>query len=387
MVKANTSKAESKAFDPDNKENRIQRMVNDGMKAEMDAGGLDMVCSVLRDGDGKEISTQDLIEIENKLVLRWRLKEKISEKEIKARLQIFRKSVGLPFETGAEKRTRIITQDIRNWIEISEGEFYTRDIFDELNISREHKAQVSKILTRLSKEGLIERAGRRTGCFRRIERDLVKMDIFSTPQETLNITLPFGIDEIVKTREGEVIVVAGAKNSGKTAFSLWTAIENRDWFEVHYFNSEMGEDELKERCENFTDIPFQEWRKISFYPRSDNFQDVIVPGTGKLNIIDFMEVYEDFWITKKWIAQIWKKLDGALAIVNLQKPHNRDFGWGGEGTIEKARLALSIDKGTLKIVSAKSWKTRENPNGKKITFKLVGGSKFIPIDDWTLAED
>jgi len=281
-----------------------------------------------------------------------------------------------------------LTQEIRNWIEFQKGEFQTRDIFDELNVARAKKAHVSKILSRLIVEQIIERSTtRRTGRFRRIERDLVKMDIFSTPQGTINIMLPFGIDEIVKTREGEVIVVAGAKNSGKTAFSLWTAIENRNTFEVHYFNSEMGEDELKERCENFTDIPFKEWGKVSFYPRSDNFQDVIVPGAGKLNIVDFMEVYEDFWITKKWIAQIWKKLDGAIAIVNLQKPHNRDFGWGGEGTIEKARLALAIDKGTVKIVSAKSWKCRENPNGKKINFKLVGGSKFIPIDDWTLPED
>ena len=97
-----------------------------------------------------------------------------------------------------------------------------------------------------------------------------------------------------------------------------------------------------------------------------------------------MEVYEDFWITKKWIAQIWKKLDGAIAIVNLQKPHNRDFGWGGEGTIEKARLALAVDNGTLKIVAAKSWKGDKNPNGETIKFKIVNGCKLIQVDDWSL---
>jgi len=293
--------------------------------------------------------------------------------------------VGSAFER-TRKKERNLTQEIRGWIGITEGEFQTREVFEELNISREDKAKVSVILTRLVLEGLIERTGKRTGCFRRVVKEMVKMDIFSTLGEIVDIRLPLGLDKLVKTRKGEVIVIAGAKNSGKTALSLWTAMANRDNFKVTYFNSEMGEDELKERCENFKDIPFEEWRKVDFYPRSESFQDVIVPGEGNLNIIDFLEVYEDFWIIKKWIARIWKKLDGAIAIINIQKPQGRDFGWGGEGTIEKARLALAVDKGTLKIVAAKSWKGRENPNGKGITFKVVNGSEFIQTDQWSLPE-
>ena len=114
-----------------------------------------------------------------------------------------------------EKGDRNLTEEIRGWIEISQGEFYTRDIFEELNIAPNKKSTVSTILTRLASEGLIERTGRRTGCFRRIEKDLMKMDIFSASQETVNIKWPFGIDKMVKTRDGEVIVIAGAKNSGK----------------------------------------------------------------------------------------------------------------------------------------------------------------------------
>ena len=54
-----------------------------------------------------------------------------------------------------------------------------------------------------------------------------------------------------------------------------------------------------------------------------------------------------------------------------------------EGTIEKARLALSLDRGTVKIVSGKNWIGR-NPRGKKINFKIVGGNKFFQSDEWTL---
>ncbi len=75
---------------------------------------------------------------------------------------------------------RNLTQEIRDWIEATEGEFLTRDVFEILDIPKEQKQKVSIILTRLVSEGLIERAGRRTGCFRRIERDVTKIDLFNT---------------------------------------------------------------------------------------------------------------------------------------------------------------------------------------------------------------
>ncbi|MCK5341762.1 MAG: hypothetical protein KAR20_00075, partial [Candidatus Heimdallarchaeota archaeon] len=223
----------------------------------------------------------------------------------------------------------------------------------------------------------------RYGYFRRIEREMVKMDIFSPRQETVKIKLPFDIQNMVKIRHGEVIIIAGAKDSGKTAFALNIAIENVNNFDVHYFNSEMGDDELADRCELFDHIDFNEWKKIAFWPRTENFHDVIVPGKNTLNIIDFMEVYEEFYIIKKWIAKVWEKLNGAIAVINIQKPTGRDYGWGGEGTIEKARLALSLDRGTVKIVSGKNW-IGKNPRGKKINFKIVGGNKFFQSDEWTL---
>ena len=79
------------------------------------------------------------------------------------------------------------TQKIRDWIELTSGEFLTRDVFEELNISRDQKQKISIILTRLISEGLIERTSRRTGCFRLIEKQLVKMDIFTAETKTVNL--------------------------------------------------------------------------------------------------------------------------------------------------------------------------------------------------------
>jgi len=118
------------------------------------------------------------------------------------------------------------------------------------------------------------------------------------------------------------------------------------------------------------------------WERNDNFADVIRSGKGKLNVIDFLELYEDFWIVGKRIDEIYRKLDGALAIIAIQKNPNCDFGLGGRRSIEKARLAISMENNSLKILKAKNWRTPENPNGKMIKFRLVDGCKFSAVGNW-----
>ncbi len=282
-----------------------------------------------------------------------------TERQLRLALDDHRKNIGLPPLAEAA-----LTQRIRDWVGTTRGEFLTAHVFEELNVPRDQKGKVSVILTRLIAEGLIERTGRRTGCFRRIERDVRKMDIFGIETRLVDIALPFGIHNLINIMPGNVIVVAGAKDAGKTAFLLNVVADNMDRFEIHYFNSEMAEGELRSRLELFEDVPLADWTKASFYERDRDFADVVVPGEGKVNIVDFLEIYEDFWIVKKWIAEIWRKLDGAVAIIALQKPQGRDFAFGGEGSIEKARLALAMDKGQLKIVTGKNWKTKGEPQGQ-----------------------
>lgn len=301
-----------------------------------------------------------------------------SEREIRNALEDFRKTIGLP-----PLAIKNLTQNIRDWIETTEGDFETRDLFAELNIPKNQKAHVSKILTRLISEVLIERTTRRTGVFRRIEKDFKVMDIFNSEKKLVDITLPFGIHDMVEIMPGNVIVVAGEKDAGKMAFLLNIAADNLAKFQIHYFNSEMGVGELRSRVQLFDDIPFDEWRAVKFIEQDENFADVIVPGEGVINIIDFMEIYTDFWRVKGMIAAVWRKLQGAIAIIALQKPQGRDFAWGGEGSLEKARLAFALEQGKIKIVSAKNWKTRVNPRGKELRFKLVDGCKFIETDAWS----
>ena len=84
------------------------------------------------------------------------------------------------------------------------------------------------------------------------------------------------------------------------------------------------------------------------------------------------------------LAEIHKRLKGAIAFVALQKNPGVKMGLGGFRSAEKPRLYLSMDSGILTIAKAKNWATSENPNGLEYRFKIVGGCKFIKVQGWRI---
>lgn len=122
--------------------------------------------------------------------------------------------------------------------------------------------------------------------------------------------------------------------------------------------------------------------KIKAYERSQDFGAVIKPGEGNLNVIDFLELYDNFYEVSGRLAEIHNKLKGAVAIVALQKNPGQDAGLGGMRSLEKPRLYLAMGHGYMKVVKAKNWLSSENPNGKQVNFKIVSGCNFIQTQGW-----
>ena len=196
----------------------------------------------------------------------------------------------------------------------------------------------------------------------------------------LNVKYPFGIEKYFNTFPGNIIVVAGSPDAGKTAFLLNFIYLNQYDFTIYYQSSEMGDTELASRLENFEGITLDEWN-FTAEERSSNFADVIRPDC--INVIDFMEVTGDFYMVAEYLRQIHDKLAGGIAIVALQKDPKADQGRGGTFGLEKPRLYLNIDPGKLTIRKAKNWaKIDINPNGLEINYKIVGGCKFVVTNNW-----
>lgn len=285
-------------------------------------------------------------------------------------------------------RARVISHEVRQWVEASHGQFHIRDLYQwipDLSKSTQDKRKISSYLCRLVDKGILERNGN-YGFYRKVDSELERMDFLHSDENAVDIWLPFNLTNYVEIMPGNIIAIAGEKETGKTTLALNIAWANRNTWDISYFNSEMGPGELKKRVGKFKNTDPYEWaEKISFYPRSENFQDIIRTGPDKLNIIDFMEVAgDDYPFVASWIMKIHKKIieNGAVVIICLEKPVGRDEGTGGRGTLDKPRLYLAVSRGRIKIVTAKNWASDMNPRDLTLDFKIVKGSELIPVSDW-----
>jgi len=279
----------------------------------------------------------------------------------------------------AKRRERNLTQEIREWVLTTNGTFLTTEVYNGQHLTtRAEKKKAQVILGRLVEEGILERTGNKNGCYRIIDRECEDIDFLNASDTPFDIRWPFGIEALVQTMPGNIIVIAGEPNAGKTAFLLNLVKENMRQRTVYYFSSEMGPMEMRKRLGKF-DIPLNDWQ-FHAKERTSNFGDVIKPDA--INIIDFLEVYDEFYKIGGMIKEIYDKLDRGIAVIAIQKNRGTDYGLGGGRGLEKARLYLTMAPGKVKIIKAKNWRTTENPNGLERDFKLAGGCKFYTDRDW-----
>lgn len=297
-------------------------------------------------------------------------------------------------EPTKKKEQLPVATILKAWIEYTSGTFRIEQLYAAFpDYARDPvtKRYFSTILSRLVKEGYIERNKAKYGYFRRVETDIETMDWLNADDSPVDVWLPLELNTLVSVMPGNIIVIAGEKEVGKTTMALNIAWENRDLWDIHYFNSEMGKGELKKRILKFKDTNPEEWHeKILFHPRGENFADVIKldSGTGKnpINIIDYMDVTgDDYKYVGTWIKAIHDKIvkTDVIVFICLQKPEGRDDAYGGRPTRDKPRIYLSMTHGKIKIVDAKNWADENyNPRNLVCDFKIVQGSQLILHSEW-----
>jgi len=291
-----------------------------------------------------------------------------------------------------EHRDVNITEEVRRYISLGNRYVSVMDCYNTLHELHSvtgviKRNNIRQAFHRLKTEGYIKAvANGRDGYYTRIDDICEDMDIENVSTETHQVELPVGIRKWVKIMPKNIIIVAGAKSSGKTAFLLNTAWQNRNYKHgVYYYNSEMAVEELRIRLDCFgDDYPLGEWGKIKFKERGDDFADVIKQNPNAIHIVDFLEIYENFYEIGLPIKGIFDALDKGIAIIAIQKNAGVDLGIGGARSIEKARLYLSLDRGRIKIIDAKLFEQRNiNPRGWILNYKLVDGCHYFPdVQGW-----
>ena len=287
---------------------------------------------------------------------------------------------------------RNITQEVKEWVKlVTSGDFSVTECYKDLEVvTKDDKAATRKALTRMVDSKEVVPNGR--GRYRTVSDELEFIDIFSKDIPIIPLRLPLEISSIYAAQQGNIIVISGEKNTGKTAFCLKTMELNHEHMQVRYMSSEMSEGEFKMRIRKFNrGVEAWKWKNIELLNRTDNFSDLI-KDDGKLYIIDFLEIYDDFYKVGALIRDIWKALNHkGLAIICLQKNPGSLHGRGGSFSAEKARLVVNLEatydgEGNIcKLVNVKNWadNVETSPDGMVCRYKLVQGNEF----SFTASED
>jgi len=203
---------------------------------------------------------------------------------------------------------------------------------------------------------------------------------------TINIVpikLPFGIERYVRIYKGNVILVYGSKDAGKTAWAINLMKLNLGSLPMRYINSDMGDEEMRMRLEKFPDVTIEQWQQfVDFRYLGEHFLvDLIEPNSA--NIVDFLEIFNNFFEVGQPIKQMAAKLRDGVLFVLLQKNQGAEFPVGREKALEKVKLAIDLDPGKVTLRVAKNWQDgiTKSPKGKTWTYKLVGGAKIVnPVE-------
>jgi hypothetical protein len=280
-----------------------------------------------------------------------------------------------------------------DWIALQSGTFSLRDGYNELQlITKEQKAGFRTAVHRCyTDKKICKPTGKRSGEYRKVEEKLEPIEIIKHKYNEYPIALPLDLDDWAIIRPANIIMIAGEKGSGKSAFCLNTALKNmnRDGIPIKYFSSEMRGPELTERLIAFEpDVPFKTWQEsnVEFFYRRRDYMDVVDPNA--LNIIDYLEISDSFYNVADLISDIFDALKGGIALIALQKDKNTELGRGASFSMEKSRLYVTLhrnppDGNIAKIVDAKTWRRSDrNPNYRSCNFKLINGSIMRMIGGW-----
>ena len=271
---------------------------------------------------------------------------------------------------------------IKEWVATMQGRFTTSDIYRELDIyTRADKQQTSKTLSRLVEDGVLRRLAT-FGSFEKVTEQATPIELGDRVPEAYPIKLPFGLHEMVKIMSKNIILVAGEANVGKTAFMLDILKRNHKHLPTAYFSSEMGADEFRERAEHWDEKEIN-WQRLHLYECPVNPADAIQPDS--LNIIDYLEIYDEFWLIGRMLNEIYTKLNKGVAVIAIQKDRGSKVGRGRSFSLEKPRLYVSLSRMNgrhrAKIVKAKNYYP-PNPNGKELIFQVVNGVKLVKATAW-----
>ncbi len=281
-----------------------------------------------------------------------------------------------------------VAHHVNEWLDIHKGETFDLDIIcRQLAITeRENRKYVAIILAKKVDQEKLEK---RNKTYRYVDKTAKFVPWWEADaSQSLDISFPwgrednshFGFEDGVVTSPGDIWVLAGSFNNGKTTFCLNLLWENFDKMPCTLMGNEYTPIKFKRRVGRMSWAdPFTSEGKPKFelIERRENWKDIIRPDN--LNIIDWVNMGDEWYKVGMVIDGIQSKLKGGMAVIVLQKDPNKVLGRGGTFSGELASFYCSIDYQKLTVIKCKEW-FDYNPNNRIYGFEIVGGgTKFHHI--------
>lgn len=279
-----------------------------------------------------------------------------------------------------------MSEMVKEYVDAAMGWFKIDEVYRYIGASdRNDKKNVSKALSRMVDEGILARHRRANGLYRKPDNQREVMDWLNANICPIDIKLPLEVDHYFATYPKNILVFAGTPDAGKTAYFLEFIKQNMEFLDIHYFNSEMSNEELKLRLKAHEDIELEDW-KFEAVSRVSEFADVIEPDG--VNVIDYMELGDEIHKVGLFMRELHDKLDNGIALVGIQKPYGRELGYGKELALQIPRLYISLEYhkrnniSSARILKCKNRLTNYSMIGKILYYKIYGGWKIEPHGLW-----
>lgn len=291
------------------------------------------------------------------------------------------------------RKERNLMKELDCYIGDTDGGWAVTDCYKALQVVTTEDKTAIRVGINRRKGKTIEKYGDRDGWYRKIKTDIqfITFDDDEKDEDPFPIKLPLGLNDLVEISEGNIIVVAGEFNAGKTLFMLNVLQMNKNRVPVRYITSEMSKSEFKKRFKGFTSIPRDFWKQddmTDYVRQSMDFHTILKPDG--INIIDYVEfIGADFTQGAEIMRLIHDALNKGVAIVAVQKKTGAALPRSGDLILEKARLGISLskmpgkeEKGVAEVLKAKDVKLGKC-DGKKLIFEMIRwGSEFNVLNDW-----
>jgi hypothetical protein len=292
------------------------------------------------------------------------------------------------------RKDRNIAAEIEEYVSLSDGYFSIEDVLRALMLPKEQDTgNIRKHLVRLKNKGIIEKHSQRNGVYKKvnIELEYITFEKDEKDEKPFPLELPFFLNDFVEISKGNIILVAGEFNAGKTTFMLNVLRMNKGKIPMRYISSEMSKSEFKKRFAGFNSVPPSFWlpdEMTDYIMKSEDFHTALRPDA--INIIDYLEFPGgDFSLGSEIMRHIHDKIGDGIVVIAIQKKQGAVLPRSGDLVMEKPRLVISLSKapgednrGIAEILKAKLVRLGRC-DGKKLKFEIThGGSMFKTITDW-----